>query len=66
MKRLLLPASVPLTRLVFGAEPPDDLALQPAHVIRSPWKQHVPPTKRQGVRAIERTAKGRLSPHHAS
>ncbi len=37
-----------------------DLALQPAHVIVAPWKQHVPPTKRQGVAGIERTAKGRL------
>ncbi len=39
---------------------PPDLALQPAHVISSPWKQHIPPTKRQGVAGIERTASGRL------
>ncbi len=37
-----------------------DLALQPAQVIVSPWPQHIPPTKRQGVAGIERTAKGRL------
>ena len=37
-----------------------DLALQPAHVIVSPWKQHIPPTRRQGVPGIERTANGRL------
>ena len=37
-----------------------DLALQPAHVIVSPWPQFIPPTKRQGVAGIERTAKGRL------
>ena len=40
--------------------PSPDLALQPAHIIVSPWKQHIPPTKRQGVAGIERTAKGRL------
>ena len=39
---------------------PPDLALQPAHIITSPWPQHIPPTKRQGVPGIERTAKGRL------
>jgi len=39
---------------------PSDLALQPAHVIPNPWPQHIPPTKRQGVAGIERTAKGRL------
>ena len=37
-----------------------DLALQPAHVIIAPWKQHIPPTKRQGVAGIERTTEGRL------
>ena len=40
--------------------PSPDLALQPAHVIVAPWPQHIPPTKRQGVAGIERTAKGRL------
>ena len=34
--------------------------MQPAHVIVSPWREHIPPTKRQGVAGIERTAKGRL------
>jgi hypothetical protein len=37
-----------------------DLAMQPAHIIVAPWKQHIPATKRQGVAGIERTAKGRL------
>lgn len=37
-----------------------DLSLQPAHVITSPWPRHVPPTTRQGVPGIERTARGRL------
>jgi hypothetical protein len=37
-----------------------DIALQPAHVIVAPWRQHVPQTKRQGVAGIERTAKGKL------
>jgi hypothetical protein len=37
-----------------------DLALQPAHVIVLPRPQHIPPTTRQGVPGIERTAKGRL------
>lgn len=40
--------------------PADDIALQPAHVIVSPWKQHIPSTKRQGVAGIECTSKGRL------
>lgn len=37
-----------------------DIALQPAHVVLAPWKQHIPPTKRQGVPGIERTKQGRL------
>ena len=40
--------------------PSPDLALHPAHIVVAPWPQHVPPTKRQGVAGIERTAKGRL------
>jgi len=40
--------------------PSSDHALQSAHVVISPWPQHIPPTKRQGVAGIERTAKGRL------
>ncbi len=40
--------------------PSRDLALKPASIIVSPWKHHIPPTKRQGVPGIERTAKGRL------
>ncbi len=43
-----------------GPLPSPDLALEPAHIIVAPWKQHIPPTKRQGVAGIERTAKGRL------
>ena len=48
-----------------GVRPEDgsplhDLALQPAHVVISPWPRHVPPTTRQGVPGIERTAGGRL------
>ena len=37
-----------------------DIALKPAHIIVNPWRFHIPPTKRQGVPGIERTAKGRL------
>lgn len=65
MKRVI---STGILSLLLGAwtsvshaeAPTDDIALQPAHVIVSPWKQHVPPTKRQGVAGIECTAKGRL------
>jgi len=46
---------------IGGAQlPARDLTLEPAHVVVSPWRQHVPQTKRQGVPGIERTAKGRL------
>ncbi len=65
MKRVI---STGILSLLLGAwasvspaeAPVDDIALQPAHVIVSPWKQHVPPTKRQGVAGIECTATGRL------
>ena len=68
MKALLLTAAFPLLAAAVYAEPaaqrvskPDhDLALEPATLIVNPWKNHVPPTKRQGVPGIERTAKGRL------
>lgn len=40
--------------------PSRDLALLPSHIITSPWPRHIPPTNRQGVPGIERTAKGRL------
>jgi len=43
-----------------AAELDRDLALQPATILINPWKNHVPPTTRQGVPGIERTAKGRL------
>ncbi len=50
----------PLAALHSAESSSPDPALQPAHVIISPWPQHIPPTKRQGVAGIERTAKGRL------
>ncbi|QDU92916.1 sialidase family protein [Lignipirellula cremea] len=37
-----------------------DIALQPSAVLVHPWRQHIPPTRRQGVPGIERTKKGRL------
>ena len=43
-----------------GGSPSRDLALQPSHLIASPWPRHIPPTKRQGLPGIERTASGRL------
>ena len=47
--------------VAWAEEPADpDIALKPAHVIVNPWRWHIPPTKRQGVPGIERTAKGRL------
>ena len=49
-----------LSAMRAAGESLSDAALEPAHVITSPWKQHIPPTKRQGVAGIERTAKGRL------
>ena len=46
--------------VAWAEEPDPDIALEPAHVIINPWRFHIPPTKRQGVPGIERTAKGRL------
>lgn len=63
MKRVIYTGILMLgtwTSVAQAEAPADDLALQPSHVIISPWKQHIPPTKRQGVAGIERTAKGRL------
>ncbi len=40
--------------------PSRDLALLPPSVVTSPWPRHIPPTNRQGVAGIERTANGRL------
>lgn len=57
MKPLLAFVALTLTCVLHAA---DDLALHPAHIIVAPWPQHIPPTKRQGVAGIERTAKGRL------
>jgi hypothetical protein len=56
--KLLLPLLLASVTGALGADA--DIAPQPAHVIVAPWKQHIPPTKRQGVPGIERTAKGRL------
>ena len=50
----------PLAALHAADSSSSDLALQPAHVVVAPWKQHIPATNRQGVAGIERTAKGRL------
>ena len=60
--RLLLTALLlaPLAALHGAVADSPDIALQPAHIIVAPLKQHIPPTKRQGVPGIERTAKGRL------
>ncbi len=57
---LLAPLAVLHAAKAATTPPSPDLALQPAHIVVSPWKQHIPPTKRQGVAGIERTAKGRL------
>lgn len=59
---ITLPAAAAEERTVKPADsaPEADLALQPAYIIRSPWKKHIPPTTRQGVPGIERTASGRL------
>ena len=54
-------AAVLITGLSAAEKPSDpDIALKPAHVIVNPWRFHIPPTKRQGVSGIERTANGRL------
>jgi hypothetical protein len=56
--KLLLPLLLASVTAALAADA--NIAPQPAHIIVSPWKQHVPPTKRQGVPGIECTAKGRL------
>lgn len=43
-----------------AADPEPDIALEPAALVINPWRQHIPPTQRQGVPGIERTATGRL------
>lgn len=63
MKHLLFAvAAVSLFADILFAEstPDSDIALRPASLIVNPWKNHIPPTKRQGVPGIERTARGRL------
>lgn len=50
-----------LVNPIRGEEAPNPaIALEPATVMLNPWHFHIPPTKRQGVPGIERTAKGRL------
>jgi hypothetical protein len=56
----LLLAPLAEVRAIEGDSAAFDVALQPAHVIVEPWRQHVPQTKRQGVAGIERTATGKL------
>ncbi len=56
----LLLAPLAALRAADGDSSGANLALQPAHIVVAPWPQHIPPTKRQGVAGIERTAKGRL------
>ncbi|MBK9166411.1 MAG: exo-alpha-sialidase [Bryobacterales bacterium] len=59
MMRLAL--SIALLAVASLAQGPlPDLALEPPHVIRSPWPEHYAPTRRQGVPGIECTAGGRL------
>ena len=59
---LLFVVTTPLfTTVLLGQSTSDpNLALKPATLIVNPWKQHIPPTQRQGVPGIERTARGRL------
>ncbi len=49
-----------LTGPLDASPPLPDPALEPAHVIVSPWRQHIPATKRQGVPGVECTPDGRL------
>lgn len=63
MKHLpIVTVLLPFMACAAFAEPMSDpdIALKPATLIVNPWKTHIPPTKRQGVPGIERTAKGRL------
>lgn len=60
VKNLLCISALWLLPGTVLAETNPDLALQPATIVVNPWKHHIPPTKRQGVPGIERTAKGRL------
>ena len=53
--------SLVLSEIAFAKDEPNpNIALLPATLIYNPWKTHIPPTNRQGVPGIERTAKGRL------
>ena len=58
---ILAAVLIGIGRTTVAAEPlHPNIALEPAHVIINPWRFHIPPTKRQGVPGIERTANGRL------
>ena len=59
---LFVTAAIVTIATLRAAEEPvyPDIALKPANVIVNPWRTHIPPTKRQGVPGMERTAKGRL------
>ncbi|MFN4261503.1 MAG: sialidase family protein [Gemmataceae bacterium] len=57
---ILAAADADESKSAHGPPPGRDLALEPPNIILNPWKSHIPPTKRQGVAGIERTAKGRL------
>lgn len=54
------PPAVPQDGAEQGEAATFDPALQPAALVHSPWKKHIPPTRRQGVPGIELTKKGRL------
>ena len=55
---ILLALAFPF-RLSAEKELDPDIALGPAHSIVNSWRFHIPPTKRQSMPGIERTAKGR-------
>jgi hypothetical protein len=57
---LVFASQLLISAALAEVETDPDIALRPAVLIVNPWKNHVPPTNRQGVPGIERTAKGRL------
>ena len=60
LQQVILGGMLLLGASAARAEGDRDIALEPAALVVNPWKSHIPPTKRQGVPGIERTAKGRL------
>lgn len=56
----LLLVVLAMSSVAHAEELDPDIALEPATVLVNPWRFHVPPTRRQGVPGIERTAQGRL------